>query len=282
MMSETKKTAEDFRPLRSRRARVAGFTLIELLVVIAIIAILASLLLPALARAKAKAKDIQCVSNLKQLGLAQAMYATDFGKSFLYEPNNIWMGTLISYYAQANAVRLCPLASTPTTRTDYSLTYTYGTGNMAWNWSPYGTVYQGSYGLNGWLYSSYVEGTPSDLLGTPASWQYTSEASIISPTTTPLFGDAIWVDGWAYETEGPAKNLYMGNANKDMGRYTLARHGSVDPLAAPQNLTTSVGLPGSVNMAFYDGHATPEKLQNFWTLDWHANWTIPGTIPAPQ
>jgi prepilin-type N-terminal cleavage/methylation domain-containing protein len=61
------------------RARKA-FTLVELLVVIAIIAILASLLLPALARAKAKARRIHCVSNLKQLTASMHLYITDYGK----------------------------------------------------------------------------------------------------------------------------------------------------------------------------------------------------------
>jgi prepilin-type N-terminal cleavage/methylation domain-containing protein/prepilin-type processing-associated H-X9-DG protein len=62
--------------------RRRGFTLIELLVVIAIIAILAAILFPVFARAREKARQTSCLSNLKQLGLALMMYAQDYDETY--------------------------------------------------------------------------------------------------------------------------------------------------------------------------------------------------------
>ena len=76
-------------PALTSRRKPAAFTLIELLVVIAIIAILAALLLPALATAKLRAQNAQCLSQLRQCGVAMNLYLSDYDERFFWNSPNV-------------------------------------------------------------------------------------------------------------------------------------------------------------------------------------------------
>ena len=106
--------------------RQAGFTLIELLVVIAIIAILAAILFPVFARAREKARQTSCLSNVKQMGLAILMYVGDYDEMLPWQQESLRWGELgglgmygweevIQPYMKNVQVYQCPSGSQPAT-----------------------------------------------------------------------------------------------------------------------------------------------------------------------
>ena len=122
-----------------------GFTLIELLVVIAIIAILAAILFPVFAKAREKARQSSCASNMKQLGIAFMQYVQDNNERFpsvhAVTANNDYVGgwaNVIYPYVKSVGTYACPDDSSPSPKVSYAMNY------AIWNDDFWGPIAKGA------------------------------------------------------------------------------------------------------------------------------------------
>ncbi len=277
--------------------RKQAFTLIELLVVIATIGIVAGLLLPALTQVKSRAKAIKCVSNVRQLGLAHALYIADYEWMSNIEGRNLpigfWIPELLPYYKNLE-VLICPATrEDPSKRvegaefTDWYLqglekkTYkftniNYGTADMpfrvglAEHHGPVTRVVASSYGMNGWMYP----------MGGPDAF-FLREDAVSHPSLTPVFADSLQNLTVPLERSRPARDLFYDPNMGDFGVhgmhwFTFARHGSKPTVHQSLPVPSGQSLGPWVNhLSFYDGHVDQVKLDNLWKLYWHRKWEPP-------
>jgi prepilin-type N-terminal cleavage/methylation domain-containing protein/prepilin-type processing-associated H-X9-DG protein len=271
-------------PSSTRRAPEPpiGFTLIELLVVVLIIAILAALLLPALSKAKLAATNTKCQSNLKEMMLGCLSYVDDNVGSFFpaYSTAGLWIDELNPYNANVSKIRFCPSC----TKLQTSTAYAPGAADQSWVFDT--VADSGSYCFNGWLYqgdAAAIAQYRTDITSNTAALAlFNSESDIVTPAKTPCLQDSVWVDFWPMDYDQPNNNLYLsiGDANPPaIARIVIARHGPQPASAAPQNVIIANPLPGSINLAFADGHVEGSPLEQLWNFNWNKIWVVP--IPRP-
>ena len=252
-------TSRPFVPTPPRR-RAMGFTLNELLVVIGIIAVLAAIILPAISKARATARQVQCLSQVRQLSQGYVAYLTESdqrGLGFAFTPQTSWVTVLRSRLRMPEQIYLCPEARDASSD--------FGTASMAWTLTLAPTSgpvqISGSYGFNGWLLTWDQQNKGGDRFsgGTPSEHLPGLLAS--GATNVPVFADCTWNDAWPRSDDPTPPDLNSGDRSHQgpqlapqenmMARFAIARHGR------------------SINVAFLDGHAEAVALDQLKQLKWH-------------
>jgi prepilin-type N-terminal cleavage/methylation domain-containing protein/prepilin-type processing-associated H-X9-DG protein len=271
-MNDSKISNAAARACRGKMGR-QGFTLIELLVVIAIIAILAGMLLPALAKAKSKARQTACLNNQKQMGLATIMYVTSTERypgclkvngGFYY----VWAPRLLGEMGTNRQVFSCP-AAIASSRWDTNLNKTLGgRAGLDGRIDPYAiketslfSIGYNDWGLNSPGASPHLGlGGDVDVPNAPII----KDSSVVSPSDMIMLGDSKPGSGQAKPTQG------QFDAN-------------VDPKDSPERPANRHNFRTMI--MFADGHAdAPLRRQvvDPRNESWRARWNLDNRPHSPR